>query len=540
MASAIRSRRWFQISVRTLLIGVFFLCVWLATICQRARKQEELIRRITYGTRNSITYAHEAVKPPLAPPGPIWLRHMIGDHFFFQPHQVVLQTHDADMLDALAQLNGVEFVMVDGLDDNELKILAKIKTLRRISTSSPDVTSEGFRSLRALTALESIVIADGRIDDNDVLYLAPLNNLKLLSVDGSFVTVEGIQWAKLRWPGIAIYSPYPSVPHELTAIQQLRHVNARFSASDTGEVVSVALLGPDVLDTTLEQFQQFQKLRHVRLVATSVTPAGVASFRKQMPDVMFTPDVREPRPEEAAAYNAFAALGAEIDFDQEGYLRSIVSTSQSATDADVVLLAHCQQLKTLRLHSESLSTRSFEAVANCVTLTTLDVPNAPIADKDLAGLDRLAEMESLSLNCEQLSPQKLVVLRNMKHLESLALHNATLRSGDLDVIQGCASLKSIDLTGSHIGSGALSPLSRLPVLRTLVLRQTDVTDVELSDLRGSQVGRLVLRDTNVSDNGFDSLRAMQLLRSVDATNTGMTEAGASRFQQLAPRCKVSR
>ena len=75
-------RRWLRISMQTMLLIVLVLCAWLAYVSNRARKQEELVRRLVTERRGVVGYHHEwdaagkhVSNAPL--PGPAWLRRLI-------------------------------------------------------------------------------------------------------------------------------------------------------------------------------------------------------------------------------------------------------------------------------------------------------------------------------------------------------------------------------------------------------------------------------------------------------------------------------
>jgi len=73
-------RRWLQFSLRTLFLVVMMLCVWLAVITKQTRDQRlsvEAIRKVG----GDVVYAH--VLEQSDPPGPGWLRRLIGDEYFF-------------------------------------------------------------------------------------------------------------------------------------------------------------------------------------------------------------------------------------------------------------------------------------------------------------------------------------------------------------------------------------------------------------------------------------------------------------------------
>ena len=62
-------RRWFQFSLRTLMVLVTVLCVWLGLVSERARKQREAVAAIeALGGWVWYDYQNSGQEPP----GPKW------------------------------------------------------------------------------------------------------------------------------------------------------------------------------------------------------------------------------------------------------------------------------------------------------------------------------------------------------------------------------------------------------------------------------------------------------------------------------------
>ena len=73
-------RRWFQYSLRTLFVLVTVLCVCLAVTANRARRQREAVKAIE-SVGGQVRYEYQYVSGQ-EPPGPEWLRELIGDEYF--------------------------------------------------------------------------------------------------------------------------------------------------------------------------------------------------------------------------------------------------------------------------------------------------------------------------------------------------------------------------------------------------------------------------------------------------------------------------
>ena len=88
-------RRWFQFSLRTLFVLLTVLCVWLAVTVNRARKQREAVAAIE-AVGGMVLYEHQY--DDSEPPGPKWLRELVGDEYFVSVDVVFfVEATDADL-----------------------------------------------------------------------------------------------------------------------------------------------------------------------------------------------------------------------------------------------------------------------------------------------------------------------------------------------------------------------------------------------------------------------------------------------------------
>ena len=125
-------RRWFQFSLRTLFVLVTVLCVWLAVTVNRARKQREAVAAIE-AVGGLVTYEYQydssdTFSATAKPPGPEWLRELVGEEYFVSVTFVGLQ--NTQVTDACLE---------------HLKGLTNLETLNLIGTQ---VTDAGVKNLQ--------------------------------------------------------------------------------------------------------------------------------------------------------------------------------------------------------------------------------------------------------------------------------------------------------------------------------------------------------------------------------------------------------
>ena len=98
MANHTRRLRWFQYSLRTLLLVMLMASVgmsWFAVKMQWVRRQREAVEVITR-LGGFVTYDWRSDGSGLEPPGPAWLRNLLGEDFFGEVVEVLL-AHHADV-----------------------------------------------------------------------------------------------------------------------------------------------------------------------------------------------------------------------------------------------------------------------------------------------------------------------------------------------------------------------------------------------------------------------------------------------------------
>ena len=135
-------RRWYQYSLRSLMLVVLFASLgmsWYAVRMQRARQQKEAIEEIRkFGGYAVYDYRVEQFGTPLphaSPPEPAWLRDLLGEDFFSTAVYVSFSPSSNDA--GLAHLNG----------------FTKLQTLDLTLTQ---VTDAGLEHLKGLTRLETL------------------------------------------------------------------------------------------------------------------------------------------------------------------------------------------------------------------------------------------------------------------------------------------------------------------------------------------------------------------------------------------------
>jgi hypothetical protein len=182
-----RKRRWYQFSLRTLLVfavAVAIGCAWLGRKIEQKRRERTAADAIIK-LHGSVYWDYERVtgkpgfwQPGAAQPfGPPWLRAMLGENFFSEVDHIVC-------------VAGVE----------NLKEFPHLRELRLFTWG---VTDDGLETVKGLTELKDMGLIDTKISDAGVETLrAALPNCHIWALHQMMPTPAKPNDSKPRPPSI--------------------------------------------------------------------------------------------------------------------------------------------------------------------------------------------------------------------------------------------------------------------------------------------------------------------------------------------------
>ncbi|MBC8873845.1 MAG: hypothetical protein H8E44_30770 [Planctomycetes bacterium] len=185
--------RWrFQFSLRSLavlIVAVAVPCCWLTVKMRQAERQRRAVEAIDKAgawIRYDCQFDGSGkFMRRQEPPGPAWLRKLLGKDFF------------ADVIFVLASCTHVT--------DAELQQLKVLTKLRMLNVNETQVTDDGVKHLKALTDLSSLGFYNTQLTDAGLEHLKGLTKLKRLGLQRTHVTEEGIKELRQALPSCAIY-----------------------------------------------------------------------------------------------------------------------------------------------------------------------------------------------------------------------------------------------------------------------------------------------------------------------------------------------
>ncbi len=186
------SRRWFQFSLRTLLLFATLSaipCSWLAVKLREVKREE--------AAAAALEKAGGIVEWEKTAAGPAWLCGALGEHFF--AHVVSVVSSDGEVtdstlepLDAMNHLHRLS-LFERNVTDAGLEHLQGLRELKELDLWHTNATDAGLEKIARLKQLEGLDIGMTKATDAGLGKLVGLNNLQSLGLSGTSVTDAGLE-----------------------------------------------------------------------------------------------------------------------------------------------------------------------------------------------------------------------------------------------------------------------------------------------------------------------------------------------------------
>jgi hypothetical protein len=199
-------QKYLRVSLRTLLLGITALCVWLGILGAAARREQRVVATL-HKAGGSIHYDYEMVSgansPDVrlmvdvnaVPSGPRWLREMIGEEWFTDVAAVTFDgcTLSESEFAELGDLHSVRSLFirdtkirssnsdhVRSINDSDLQVLDRLANLQLVTLRNVDVHGEGLTYLARSIGLRSLNVIDSPLNDSAFAsFKPPLMSLNL-------------------------------------------------------------------------------------------------------------------------------------------------------------------------------------------------------------------------------------------------------------------------------------------------------------------------------------------------------------------------
>jgi hypothetical protein len=198
------SRRWYQFSVRSVLVLPLVVTVVMGVLCVTFRSRFAQARAVSAirGRWAQVSYRMHGTEPGWRAP----LRAILGDAFFDDVVYVRAAPGVGAPLEELTALPSIEQLELEGayVAGAGFEGLGALRKLRILSLNGTDVTDADLRCVGALTQLEWLDLSSTQITDSGLARLTGLRRLRLLNLTGTPTSENGIAILRLALPECSI------------------------------------------------------------------------------------------------------------------------------------------------------------------------------------------------------------------------------------------------------------------------------------------------------------------------------------------------
>ena len=296
-----------RFSLRTLLVLVTALAVWLGYMTHRAREQERAVRAIQ-ALGGTVVYDFELDadgnrRPNAEPAGPKWLRRLLGPHFGTNVVGVGLGSNDGKVtnkdLEVFRSLRGLRGLSLSGnaaITDEGLDHVAKLLSLTALDVGHTGISDAGLARIKNLSSLQSLFLGGTQITDEGLAHLGQMQKLSLLDLGRCRIDGSGLRHVR--------HLPITHLNLNWTTVtdSNLKHVGAMnclvsLTMQDTpitdaglAHLRGVTLRQLDIHNTAvsdlgLTHLERLSNLNDLQVLNTRVTDEGVQKLEMAVPNL---------------------------------------------------------------------------------------------------------------------------------------------------------------------------------------------------------------------------------------------------------------
>ena len=299
-------RRWYQFSLRTLLLLVAIVavgCGWLGRKIEQKR-QERAAVQVIRALGAEVYYDYQVVgrgQPPREPDGPRWLRDLLGDDFLAHVDAVELPQQGAGAV--LANLKSLTRLRVlnasgDELTDASLVPLNELTELQELGLWGADnVTDRGIANLRGLHQLRKLHLCRAHLTDAGLENLDGLNQLEELDLTYTKIAGDGLRHLKgltlLKVLNLSQTDVGDAAVVQIKSLPRLVRLDlgatkiTDIASRDLSRLTQLEYLNltlTRITDASLVKLESLSQLRQLWLVATDVSDAGAHELQRRLPN----------------------------------------------------------------------------------------------------------------------------------------------------------------------------------------------------------------------------------------------------------------
>lgn len=237
--------------------AVTLFCIWLGVTANRANRQRRAIE-VLRKSGAAVTYDYEFEidkNGQSLPPGPDWLRDLIGVDYFATATEVGMPDEfdiSDEFLGALADLPQVMRVVLTGggVTDSVAAKLSGLTQLHSLGISRASITDAGWEFLEHLPHLKQLELVGLDVNDSTLCHIKDLSSLTYLDLLDNQVTDSGLQY--------------------LQSLSQLEWLRLQEE-------------NPPLTDAGLQHLKTLSHLKYLNIIGAKVTATGVADLKRTLP-----------------------------------------------------------------------------------------------------------------------------------------------------------------------------------------------------------------------------------------------------------------
>ena len=447
-------RRFWTMSLRGLMILVLVVGGLLGWRARRASIQRRAVAIVT-AAGGHVTYDFQAppnrpFQPGASPPGPRWLRALLGDEYFQEVAVIFLQNPKngppritPEVVRAVAEFDHLQSLVVDHvpLDDAAILPLTRISSLRHLSTdvAATETSLAAIRQMPNLRVLQ-LLFEPANLDGSALRHFQGMDQLEWLQIAG----IDSIQPADLT---------------SIASLTGLRKLHLILSPEEAGwfatlkgipnlTQLEVPLTRPS--DGDLDALKDLPKLDSLFIDGSNLTEAGMVT------------------------------LGRLTSLNSLGL--SSPDGSSHPTDAGLAHLASLSKLRMLWIDAGDLTGQGF-ARLDKLPITSVWLMGLQARHRGLVAHLLTRPITLLSLDGPGLTDQCLETFGSQPTLDQLSLnHTAITDAGLASIVNQVPALFYLSLDGTAITDAGLMNLANVPKLRMICAFGTNITEKGIAAL----------------------------------------------------------
>jgi Leucine-rich repeat (LRR) protein len=503
-------RRWFRISLRTVLILLTLLCIWLGVKVNQARRQKEAIAALKsigaligfhhhYDDQGNLDHRAD-------PPGPAWLRQITGDDFFQRVYSV----------SGNRVLSGrLEITETTTFTDEHAAHLSAFDDLVWLSIDNSPASDEALSQIGDTDDLVVAQFFNTPVGDKFVRRLTRARQLELLILENTQVTGDGLgRLSNLREVKRLILSNSPIGNDGLRGVSNMTGLTelqlANLPIDDAGmahlpelsNVTELQLRHLDVTDDGLKNLTTGPALSYLNLTGTKIRGTCLEKF--------CTPSLR------------------------------VLQLSDTLTNDDSLRqLDNATGLGRLWLDGTKITNDGLAHLAKVKWLKSIDLRRTDVTDEGLAHLSQMPSLVRIDLTGHKITDDGVAHLAKIPSIHTLDLSGTAITGSGLRHLAKVPTLLELLLSDTNLSREGFEHLTNLPrpppgESLYLELKGTPLNDSTIGFINGLSVGHLTISKTKITDVGLAKLTNMPRLFNLDLTDTAVTPAGVAALKQRLP------